>query len=95
MFQINRIAFIDIMQAMCFLLDFLHGIGLVETFTNGRTTTKSIHKYGFSPMRNEELFIYYSLVLGSNNLIDLKGLANGDPIFFGSSCVCKMSILCF
>jgi hypothetical protein len=69
MCQIDRTIVIDIMQAMCFLLDCLHGINLLETFTNGRTTTKSIHIYGLFPMRNEELFIYYSLVLGSNNLI--------------------------
>ncbi len=89
MCRIDRTAFINIMQAMCLLLDCLHGIGLLETFTNGRKTTKSIHKYGFSPMRNEKLFIYYSLVLGSNNLIDPNRLADVDPIFFGSSCVCS------
>ncbi len=90
-----RIAFIDIMQAMCFLLDCLHGIGLLEAFTNDKTTTKSIHKYGFVPLRNEKLFIYYSSILGSNNLIDPKGFANVDPIFFESSHIGKVSILCF
>jgi hypothetical protein len=63
MCQIDITTFIDV---MCFLLDCLHGICLLETFTNGGTTTKSIHRYGLFPMRNEELFIYYSLVLGSN-----------------------------
>lgn len=95
MCRIDRIAFIDIMQAMCLLLDCLHGIGLLETFTNGRTTIKSIHNYGLFPLKNEKLFIYYSLVLGSNNLIDPKGFANVDPIFFGSSCIGKVSILSF
>jgi hypothetical protein len=35
------------------------------------------------PMKNEELFIYYYLYLGSNGLISLRGIANVDPIFLG------------
>ncbi len=37
------------------------------------------------PMKNEELFMYYSLSLGSNGLIALRGIADVDPNFLGSS----------
>ncbi len=45
------------------------------------------------PMKNEELFMYYSLYLGSNGLIALRGIANVDWVLMYKQSVHFMASL--